>query len=332
MGYCMLFSLESAGMNNNAITADLFNVDKQTISYFSDETKGNDVLWDFSDIEPCGKIKTDTCMVLSDTVYHLYDKNRSITIRSKDGILYKTAIESPLWYIKYKEPLPLLKQNMIYGDSICSSFSCTGTYCGKNLFKENGEVRIHALASGRIIRSECDTIPEILKISILKTSSIAMSADSSKIDSVGRRQIIEERNMWFAGHDSIPCYETVLTSCYDGDEKLTTLREAYSYNINAGMQSDDSQNKTDEDKTSGTFGYTMDINGGVININYSIAKSATIKILVCNVMGVLYRNETLQVSGGDGQTISIDCNGLKHGQYIIYINVEGEVYGQNVYL
>lgn len=328
----MLFSLKSAGIRQSVVTVDSFHVDKRSISYFSDDITGHDVLWDFSAIEPNGNIKTDTCRVLSDTVCYIYDNYRFMTVCNKNGILYKTAVESPLWHIIYKEPLPLLKQNMLYGDSICSSFSCTGTYCDKNLFKENGEVRIHALASGRIIRNECDTIPQILKISILKTSSIAMSPDSSKIDSVGRRQIIEERNLWFAGHDSIPCYETVLTSCYNGDEKLTTLREAYSYNINTGIQSGDSQNKTDADETSEAFEYSMDINGGVININYSIAKSATIKILVCNVMGVLYKNETFQVSSDEGQTLSINCNGLKHGQYIIYINVEGDVYGQKIYL
>lgn len=329
---CVLVPFKSTAQEPNTIEVNPVSVDRQQIAYFSDDVMGNEALWDFSNIEYNDKIKTDTCIAISDTTYYVYDKKRALTVLNKNGILYKTSEESPLWSINYKIPQLMLKYSMQYGESVCSSFSSDGTYCGKNLYKEDGEVRIMALAFGRIIIGDCDTIPNVMKLSLLKTSSIAMSSDSSKIDSVGRRQLIEERSLWFVKHDSIPCFETVLISCYDGEEKLTTYKKAYAYNIDHSNQSDSSLNKDDTDETLTVFEYSLDVNGNIINIDYSITKSATLKILVCDVMGRLYRNETLKVDSGEGQSYSIDCNGMKHGQYIIYINVEGDVYCKNIYL
>jgi len=52
---------------------------------------------------------------------------------------------------------------------------------------------------------------------------------------------------------------------------------------------------------------------------------------VANGLGYVYRRADQSCPVGNGQT-TIDCSGLRRGQYIIYINVDGEQYAEKVNL
>ena len=53
--------------------------------------------------------------------------------------------------------------------------------------------------------------------------------------------------------------------------------------------------------------------------------------LVANSQGYVYKRAEQDCPAGSGQ-IPLDCTGLRKGQYIIYINADGEKYAEKVNL
>ena len=63
---------------------------------------------------------------------------------------------------------------------------------------------------------------------------------------------------------------------------------------------------------------------------YSIEKTATIRAMIVDVMGNVYHDTQQTNQAGTNYSMNIDCTGLRRGQYIIYINVNGTVYNNKI--
>ena len=50
-----------------------------------------------------------------------------------------------------------------------------------------------------------------------------------------------------------------------------------------------------------------------------------VTVLVADIMGMLYERREETHVAGEGYSLDIDCSRLRRGQYILYINVNGEV-------
>ena len=61
-------------------------------------------------------------------------------------------------------------------------------------------------------------------------------------------------------------------------------------------------------------------------------EEATITTIVANQMGMVYMSRQWTQEAGQGYSTQIDCNGLRSGIYILYINVNGKVYSEKVTL
>lgn len=101
--------------------------------------------------------------------------------------------------------------------------------------------------------------------------------------------------------------------------------------VNDSIRQIDSQyeaGQVDADKD--IIHYQVHQNGNVVSIDYTIDERATITSLVSDVMGIVYRRSTRNCSAGENSTITLDCTGLRHGHYVLYLNVNGKVYSGNV--
>ena len=54
--------------------------------------------------------------------------------------------------------------------------------------------------------------------------------------------------------------------------------------------------------------------------------------LVCSVSGIVYRQQSQTGQAGDYSLMPICCDGLHRGQYVLYLNVNGQVTSQTVNL
>ena len=69
----------------------------------------------------------------------------------------------------------------------------------------------------------------------------------------------------------------------------------------------------------------------MVTIHYATDHDTQMTALVANAQGYVYKRTDQSCSAGNGQT-TIDCSGLRKGQYIIYINVDGDHYAEKVNL
>ena len=95
---------------------------------------------------------------------------------------------------------------------------------------------------------------------------------------------------------------------------------------NNNIQHNDDNLKTSEE----IFHYNIILNNNGININYTIDKDAIVLILLADCRGILYKNSKYSIRGGDAGNISMGTSGLRPGQYILYINVNGRIYSRTI--
>ena len=78
--------------------------------------------------------------------------------------------------------------------------------------------------------------------------------------------------------------------------------------------------------------YTVEVHDKVITLRYDLIEDCSVKAIVANVAGIVYREKQLSGETGVSNECTIDCGGLRSGEYILYINANGQVYQQKVKL
>lgn len=313
----------------------------QRIPHFSAEGHGEGVVWDFSENIP-DKGDTNTRIWLQkdaigrNVVMSSHDVNY-ITLRN--DTLYVSGNESPLIKTDFRHPLLLIHYPLSYGDSISAPFSGYGVYCGDHPFHEKGVSTVMADAEGSIVLDD-DTISNVLRVYTLKSYSLCMDLDSAALDTAKLKQVIEERYDWYARGYRYPLFTTITSTSYDNMRAIGTRQEAYCMLPDIqGLQHDpynsevrrrDSLDGGHSPAEEDIFHYSTAQTGGQITISYSLDADADITALVSDVMGIAYmRSHIYNVKGG-AYTMSMDCSGLRYGQYILYMNVNGKIYSNNI--
>ena len=323
------------------------SIAKELVEYVHVISDKEDAVWDFSDLEAQG-----TYYVKYDTIggyLTAYDQRESLKYHLRNDSLFLTGYESPMVRMDYHRPLLSMPFNIQLGQSIISSYQGEGTYCGTHSERTFGSLRITADSEGTLILSEKDTLRNTLCLYSVATESIRLNRDSCRNDSDNLKQVITERCQWYTRGYRYPVFETVTSSTYDNLNHVATKQYAYrcpphlqielNDSVNerirlADRQSSVNRNNAGENGTAGHdnqdgdngFSYQVDVKSNNVTITYSLEQAAEIHVLVVDVMGTVYRDEQQYNSAGSGYSMSIDCSGLRHGQYILYINVNGFIY------
>lgn len=323
------------------------SIAKELVEYVHVISDKEDAVWDFSDLETQG-----TYYVKYDTIgdyLTAYDQRESLKYHLRNDSLFLTGYESPMVRMDYHRPQLSMPFNLQLGQSVVSNYQGEGTYCGTHSERTVGLQRITADSEGTLILSEKDTLRNTFCLYSVATESIRLNRDSCRNDSDNLKQVITERCQWYARGYRYPVFETVTSSTYDNLNHVATKQYAYrcpphlqielNDSVNerirlADRQSSVNRNNAGENGTAGHdnqdgdngFSYQVDVKSNNVTITYSLEQAAEIHVLVVDVMGTVYRDEQQYNSAGSGYSMSIDCSGLRHGQYILYINVNGFIY------
>ena len=187
-----------------------------------------------------------------------------------------------------------------------------------------------------------------LRVYTVNTEAIRLNKDSCRNDSDNLKQVITEQYQWYAHGYRYPVFETITSSTYDNMSHVAT--QQYAYRCLPEMQTELSDSINDRIRQEGRFtadglihsgnsgkasqnndagfAYDLVVNGKTVTITYNIEQTATIRILIVDVMGNIYQNIQQTNPEGNNYSVSIDCSSLRRGQYIAYINVNGNIYNK----
>ena len=292
--------------------------------------------------------------------------------RSEPAALLLTGFENNLLKVEYDQPELLLRMPLVYGDHYEGQFHGTSVYCEKVFSRTFGTYRVAVDGTGSMLLPSGDTLrhvsrvhstkltsarffPEVQRERMLKTyvDSIKFPADSIRFGVVNDSQVIETNTYrWYAAGYRYPVLEVIATG-YKGEKPWTT--EAFYCSPEVQQQIDDSENEqarrllANKDATGGTddrtsaddgqnsldnilHHLTVTVSGSVVTIGYTLLQDATVTALVSDVSGIVYRQQSQTGQTGESYEMSIPCAGLRRGQYVLYLNVNGLVLSQAVSL
>ena len=319
------------------------SLQKSKIRYFSPGKGGKNRVWDFS--QKLGSKESSQVMFIKDStgVVTITEPEKINYYHVTSDTLILSGSESPLEKREYVRKKLSKRFPLELGDSISRRFRCEGVYCGNHPFREVGTTTVKTDAVGSIVLAENDTVRNVRRVHTIDTYSICMDIDVAALDTAKLTQIIDERYEWFLPESQYPIIEDVTSTTYLNMNPIGTTKYAYcnlpedqvSYYITPQDEdaTDEIDNSFDEEATEpDIIHYKVTTNGSVVNITYDLDAEATISTIVASHMGMTYRQRTWNQQAGQGYSTQIDCSGLRHGTYILYLNVNGKVYSEKVTL
>jgi len=342
----LLFGMTSIHAQVNLSEMELASADslqKSRIRYFSPGMGGRNRVWDFS--EKLGSKGSSQVMFMKDStgVVSIMEPGKIGYYRMTPDTLILLGSESALEKREYAVNKVFRKFPLVYGDSVTKHFRCEGMYCGDHPFREAGTTTVKVDADGSIVLAENDTVGNVLRVHTIDSYSICMDIDSAALDTARLTQVIEERYEWYLPDSQYPIIEDVTSTTFLDMDAIGCTRRAW-----CNLPEDqvacyitiDDDDETDEQDGFSEEGlqipdiihYEVETRGNVIHMTYDLDEGATITTMVANHMGFLCRYDQWTQEAGQGYSAQIDCNGLRPGIYILYINVNGKVYSEKVTL
>lgn len=319
------------------------SLQKSKIRFFSPGKGGKGQVWDFSK-KLCSKLSSQVMFTKDSTdVISVIDASKNSYYHIASDTLVLIGSESYLEKRDYIIPKISKRFPLEYGDSLFMPFRCEGMYCGNHPFREEGTTTIKVDAMGSIVLAENDTVDNVRRVHTIDTYSICMDLDYVALDTAKLTQVIEERYEWYLPWAEYPIIEDVTSTTYYNMDAIGTTKYAYC-NLPEDMVDyyitpldEDAPDEPDEigGEISGEpdiIHYNVETRGGIVNITYDLDADATISTIVATHMGMVYSHREWTQKSGLGYTAQIDCNGLRPGIYILYINVNGKVYSEKVTL
>ena len=365
MVFCLAISGQQINQSNNRYrNYDVLEKKQVTVKGFDLNSKK--CVWSLEDAELSeGTYKaeysteTDTLVAVErgDRTYYSQDRNTVDIIGS----------ENFMELISYDMPERWLQFPMQVGDSVCGFFNGSGPYCERFFIRRYGTYKTKADAAGTLVLPKGDSLRNVIRLHTERyVGTITVPIDTMEkkipaftVDSIIRHlapdtaKVREDIYRWYAEGYRYPILEakslsfcdSLLTEemyycppdmqrtlAYDEDNKQIRTRLAEEERARwLASSPDEDSNPKSRGKNGFTYNLPQDDNSDLVTINYSTDHATKMTALVTNALGYVYRRTDQSCAVGNGQA-TIDCSGLRRGQYILYINVDGEQYAEKVNL
>ena len=310
---------------------------KQEIEYLEPKGSGMDVVWDFRDIDIYKKKYIVEYFCDSPSRLSKYEPTFMEHYKFKGDTLFKTRYENPIINMIYNKPIPDMIYPMSYGSIYTTKFDGKGTYCHHNCLSISGSVLLEADATGIILFSEQDTLRNVLRVHTQTTSTIGIEKDSVITDSTKWIKSIEDTYKWYVRGYRYPLFETYSQVLHDGLRNIRHTRTSFRTPPDFLRQLNDSINqKLRSTETlrsnpgTGAMPYSIKVTGSKVTINYSLTSRAIVKALVSDSKGIIYHQQTRKDETGKDCSLSVSLEGLRRGEYILYVNINGNVYSNTI--
>lgn len=328
-------------VERNAVrTGDRVTSQAVGISNVGDGGKG--IVWDFSEIDVYDDMRTYVYAGENeDSVIRVSRKSAETYVISRDSLLMISK-EDRLRRADFDIPLLRMSYPLAYGDSVNAPFSARGTYCDRRYFTITGQTTTKADGWGRLLLPDGSKFDNVLRVRFLRHADLSMSRDTTVAGMGDKRHITELTYEWYVPGYRYPLLEIMERVSFDEQgERIASASEAWmttpggidatgdilNETIRANGTYEEYSEQTDEQKCCGLLAdYVISVNGNTVIADYTLTSDADITFLVSDASGVIYKHSAYNGVKAGAHTETIDCSGLRKGQYILYINVSGRPY------
>ena len=318
------------------------------------DLRGKDRTWNLKGIEADKKEYRSRFLEKEETVIGMEPCNRMTYEQTKDGVKV-TATEDNLTRIKYDMPEEWLRFPMKQGDSISGYFHGIGLYCGELLMRRFGTYQTKADSTGKLILPNGETLNGIMRLHTERSiSAVYANKDTLRkevptytVDSIIKRMatdtlmLHEDHYRWYAAGYRYPIVEAkvitlkdkpieeLLFYCLPEEQERLASNEVNKAVREVVARAEEESLAGDEAKTRGVDGFSYEIsqNDYSVTVRYQADHYEKITALLTNNQGIVYQRLEKTGLAGSGQ-IEFNTSGLRRGQYIVYLNVDGTGYAE----
>lgn len=317
------------------------------------DLRGKDRTWSLKGIEADKKEYRSRFLEKEGTIIGMEPCSRMTYEQTKDG-LKVTATEDNLTRVRYDMPEEWLRFPMKQGDSISGYFHGFGLYCGELFMRRFGTYQTKADSTGKLILPNGKTLNGIMRLHTERSiSAVYANKDTLRkevptytVDSIIKRMAVdtlmlhENHYRWFAAGYRYPILEARVISfkdkpieellfyCLPEEQERLASNDVNKEVRKAVARPEEGQNDG-ETQTRGeeNFRYEVSQNDYGITIRYQTEHYEKITALLTNNQGMVYQRQEKTGQAGSGQ-INFNTSGLRRGQYIVYLNVDGTGYAE----
>ena len=346
-------------------------VKRQQVTYVAVNEGAENTVWDFTQLDFSGR-ESPACYTEEEAYEGLIVgtefNTRHYYQASTDSLLLR-GYENNLTKVEYDRPELLLLLPLTYGERQETLFHGTACYCERLFLRLFGTTSVEVDATGSMLLPSGDTLRHVSRVHIQKlkaeqqypqlttgqelkayVDSLTFTGDSIRQRMQdGRQLMLTDTYRWYAAGYRYPILEsmaygpqgaeplqTVTLYCppeeqhtlYDEDNELLRQLLAEADRHAAGGSNDGDGGNAPSPLSRCAVG----VNGGTVTIDYDLTQPATISALVCNTQGMLFLQQSQASEAGTGHQLTLDCHTLRHGEYILYLSVNGQVTSQKVSL
>lgn len=332
-----------------------------------DSQKGS-LCWDFSKMETMNPKYTVWHVDKSDSMQKMtavVERGTRHTYRQQGDSLLISGYRSRLSEVIYDEQEVHLLLPMAAGDSIQGFFHGRGTYGDKVALRQYGKYRTKAVGVGTLLLPDSVSMDNVLKLHTerqvscrqypitLRDSLLPYTADSVSAGLLTDTAVyIVHTDRWYAPGYRYPIVERRSVLNGDGSTEISqTLYYPAGNQVadnpddeaNAAIralmadryrQKETSLNSDTDPDGSAAFlqNVRISVNGSTVSVSYDFLEDAAVTALVCNVSGIIFRQQSQTGRAGESCQMTIRCGGLRKGQYVLYLNVNGQMTSHTINL
>lgn len=332
------------------------------------DCREDSLCWDFSNMETMNPKYTVWHVDKSDSLQQVtavVERGTRHTYRQQGDSLLISGYRSRLSEVIYDEQEVHLLLPMAAGDSIQGFFHGRGTYGDKVALRQYGKYRTKAVGVGTLLLPDSVSMDNVLKLHTerqvscrqypitLRDSLLPYTADSVCTSLLTDTAVyIVHTDRWYAPGYRYPIVERRSVLNGDGSPEISQTLYYPAENqvadnpddeANAAIralmadryrQKETSLNSDTDPDGSAAFlqNVKISVNGSTVSVSYDFLKDAAVTALVCNVSGIIFRQQSQTGRAGESSQMTIRCGGLRKGQYVLYLNVNGQVTNHTINL
>lgn len=323
-----LVMAQEMGFRQNSIAGkDSLQLKRISLKEFNIKSDGEG--WSLKDV---GLSKKDFRIRYNDgkdTIIAQEPRARVIYRQTERGISIIGA-EDNLLAIQYDQPEEWLRFPMTQKDTLSGEFSGKGVYCKQIPIQRRGTYKTAVESVDSMILPEGEVLKEV--------ACLHTERQITDITEYDRMQQEQHHYRWYAKGYRYPILEAIVSSregnvfeevafyCpLEEQEKLESDRDNKAERTRAKAESPDA---SDDDNG---FAYKIASDGNGITIDYQSDGPAKVVAILASNQGYVYQRRELNVPAGTGQ-LDLSTNGLRRGQYVVYLNVNGKDHAEKVNL
>lgn len=331
-------SVEIMGQNKET-NSFLYLEDAERITYkqvaFSKEVFMANECLDLRDIEFDGASISASFHSEADSLFlGIFDNDLRWYVVS-NGKMACHKVETPLVKIKYNVPkLAVIKQNH-WASGVKQEYEAEGLYSGKDSMKIVGCISFGKKQMNSIFLPSLDTLKNIYVVNRKDNYWVRyISKETSTLN------VIDNTDFYYAYGFEYPIFVSSEKRILQQGTVVSESKRKYYFEVEPFVHSIKSNQeslvwksvsaKDAEQADEMLARYDVSCTDKKMNVSFMLRKDGKVKVLVANVLGMVYVSREVEAKSNNLQSLNINLDSYPSGRYIVYLNVMGKNYSRTI--